>query len=235
MSITRMIPDRWDTVNGVYQKVADAYLETIAHGTTLEVGSRSCQIMSDIWGTEKYATYWDDAAGRPKTIILDVCDYAYAYGDRVHAEVDATEEVYAKLRKWLYQQELARATGNAEAKAAEINKDSIVKVVAGRNGKGTVGKVVVSIVRPYNAGWHSCEKRKFGIALDDVKVKVMAANGKFYDNYKNVVWAWEHNCELVNVPAINIKEVEEIANEYADQMLKDWRKKAQRNSQRFAA
>ena len=70
-----MIPEKWNTVDGVYQKVAEAYSETFAHGKVLEFGIRSCQIMSDIWGSEKYAIYWDEVSKSPKTIILDVCDY----------------------------------------------------------------------------------------------------------------------------------------------------------------
>ena len=227
MPITRMIPDRYDTVDGKYQKVAEAYPETFAEGKVLEVGIRSCQIMSDIWGSEKYATYWDEASKSPKTISLDVCDYQYMYGDKVHAEIDATEEVYAALREYLYQQSFNTVKAKAEADAAVIRKDSIVEVVSGRQGKGTKGKVVVIIERPYNMGWRSAMRLKYGIATSDRKVKVAAANGKVYENYADVVWAWEHNCQLVTVPAINMDEIKETANELADGYLKTWRSKAQ--------
>ena len=163
----------------------------------LEVGIRSCQIMSDIWGSEKYATYWDEASKSPKTIGLDVCDYQYMYGDKVHAEIDATEEVYAALREYLYQQSFNTVKAKAESDAAVISKDSIVEVVSGRQGKGTKGKVVVIIERPYNMGWRSSMRFKYGIATSDRKVKVAAANGKVYENYADVVWAWEHNCQLI--------------------------------------
>lgn len=227
MPITRMIPEKWETVDGKYQKVADAYQETFAQGATLDyTTNRSYQIMSDVWGTAKEATYWDDATGRPRTMILDVCDYSYSYGDQVHAEIDATEEVYAKLRNYLYEQELARVKAKAEEDAQVIRKGDIVEVYKGRNGKGTKGPIVVDIVRPYNMGWQSAMRRKFAIALNDEKIKVAAANGKVYENYKNVVWAWEHNVRLVNVPAIDMKEITETASELADSYLKNWKAKA---------
>jgi hypothetical protein len=235
MPITRMIPEKWETVNGKYQKVAEAYPVTIAQGTTLEVGIRSCQIMSDVWGSEKYANYWDDETNKPKSILLDVCDYQYEYGDKVHAEVDATEEVYAKLREWLFNQELARVKDKAEADAQVIHKGDIVEVYKGRNGKGTKGPIVVDIERPYNMGWNSAMRRKFAIATSDRKVKVAAANGKVYENYADVVWTWEHNVRLVNVPAINMNEVTETANELADVYLKTWRQKAEPSRGRLAA
>lgn len=235
MPITYMVPDRYDTVDGKYQKVQDAYPVTLAHGATLEVGTRSCQIMSDIWGTEKYATYWDDAKSQPVTISLDICDVTYSYGDKVHAEVDATEEVYAKLRQWLFNQELARVKAKAEADALIISKGDVVEVYAGRNGKGTKGPIVVSIERPYNMGWRSSMRRKYAIATSDRKVKVAANNGKVYENYADLVWAWEHNVRLVNVPAINMKEVTETANELADYNLKTWREKAKPYGRSLAA
>lgn len=222
-----MIPEKYATVDGKYQKVAEAYPETFAEGKVLSTGTRSYQIMSDIWGTAKEATYWDDETKKPKTVILDICDYSYAYGDKVHAEIDATEEVYAALREHLYQQSFNTVKDKAEADAAVIYKDSIVEVVAGRQGKGTKGKVVVIIERPYGMGWRSTMKRKYGIATSDRKVKVAAANGKVYENYADVVWAWEHNCQLVTVPAINMDEIKETANELADGYLKTWRSKAQ--------
>jgi len=234
MPITRMIPEKWNTVDGVYQKVAEAYSETFAHGKVLDFGIRSCQIMSDIWGSEKYAIYWDEASKSPKTIILDVCDYQYMYGDKVHAEIDATEEVYAALREYLYQQSFNTVKAKAEADAAMIYKDSIVEVVSGRQGKGTKGKVVVIIERPYKMGWRSAMRLKYGIATSDRKIKVPAHNGKVYENYADVVWAWKHNCQLANVPTINMKEVMETANELADEYLKTWRSKAKSYS-RLAA
>lgn len=226
MPITRMIPERWETVDGKYQKVADAYSETFAHGATLAYGTRSYQIMSDVWGTAKEATYWDDDTNQPKTVILDICDYQYTYGDKVHAEIDATEEVYAKLREWIFKQELSRVKGKAEEDALVIRKGDTVEIYKGRSGKGTKGPIVVDIIRPYSMGWQSAMRRKFAIATSDRKVKVAGKNGKVYENYADVVWAWEHNCRLVNVPAIDMKEVTETANELTDHILKGWRQKA---------
>lgn len=224
MPITHIIPEKWETVDGKYQKVADAYSETFAHGKTLKTGTRSYQIMSDVWGTAKEATYWDEETKRPKTIILDICDYSYQHGDKVHAEVDATEEVYAALRDYLFEESFKDVKSKAEAEAAVIRKNSVVEVYKGRQGKGAVGVVVVDITRPYNAGWRSNMLRKFAIATSDRKVKVTGKNGKVYDNYADLVWAWEHNCKLMNAPAIDIKQITETANELADSYLKSWRK-----------
>jgi hypothetical protein len=226
MPITRIVGEKWETVDGKYQKVAEAYPETFAHGKTLSVGTRTVQIMSDVWGTAKEATYWDDASAQPKTVTLDICDYRYEHGDKVHAEVDATEEVYAALRAHLFQKALAERLAQAERVANEIKKDSTVEIVSGRQGKGTKGRVVVAIERPYNMGWKSSTCTKLGIATSDRKVKVAGRNGKVYENYAEVVWAWIHNCKLIDVPAVDTKEAEDFAVESADAQLAAWRCKA---------
>ena len=74
-----------------------------------------------------------------------------------------------------------------------------VRVVKGRDKsvKGSVGKVVVVKEMQYSMGYRSSVAPKLGIALDDVMVEVVR-NGKTYTNYKNMIWVWAHNCEVVN-------------------------------------
>jgi hypothetical protein len=173
---------------------------TIAEGATLKVWRDSIQVMSDVWEMGTLATYWDEALGRIQTIQWVKT-----------AAVDATPEVLAKVKSYLYQLELERAIAQAKKEAARIVKGSKVKVVKGRQGKGTVGKVVVAIERPYQMGWKSSMATKLGIATSDEKVEVAAANGRVYENYKDVTWSWAMNCELVEVPEIDLQSAQESA------------------------
>ena len=173
---------------------------TIAEGATLKVWRDSIQVMSDVWEMGTLATYWDEALGRIQTIQWVKT-----------AAVDATPEVLAKVKSYLYQLELERALAQAKKEAARIVKGSKVKVVKGRQGKGTVGKVVVAIERPYQMGWKSSMATKLGIATSDEKVEVAAANGRVYENYKDVTWSWAMNCELVEVPEIDLQSAQESA------------------------
>jgi hypothetical protein len=177
---------------------------TIAEGATLKVWRDSIQVMSDVWEMGTLATYWDEALGRIQTIQWVKT-----------AAVDATPEVLAKVKSYLYQLELERAIAEAEYDAARIGKGSVVKVVKGRQGKGTVGKVVVAIERPYQMGWKSSMATKVGIATSDEKVQVAASNGRVYENYKDVTWAWAMNCELVEVPEIDLQSAKERARDKA--------------------
>ena len=132
---------------------------TIAEGATLKVWNDSIQVMSDVWEVTTYATYWDQADGRIKTVTYVK-----------QGQPDATPAVLEQVKTYLYNEALQRALQNAKNEAATITKGSTVKVVSGRSGKGTVGKVVVSIERPYQMGWRSSMATKFGIATSDEKL-----------------------------------------------------------------
>jgi hypothetical protein len=179
-------------------------VETIAEGAVLKVWRDSIQVMSDVWETTTYATYWDQALERLQTVPWVK-----------EGKVDATPEVLAQVEAFLYSRAYEDALLRAQNEAAVIRKGSTVKVTKGRQDKGAVGLVVADIVRPYQMGWQSSQRQKVGIATSDVKVKVAAANGKVYENYKDVTWAWAHNCELVEVPAVDLQEVKERAREKA--------------------
>jgi hypothetical protein len=183
---------------------------TLAEGATLKVWQGSIQVMSDVWEMTTYATYWDQAQERLLTQSWVKT-----------ATVDATPEVLEKVKAYLYQIELQKVVEQAEKEATTIGKDSLVKVVKGRQGKGTVGKVVVTMERPYQMGWRSSVATKVGIATSDEKVKVAGRNGKVYENYKDVTWAWAMNCELVEVPEIDLKEAQERARNASVWKFKD--------------
>jgi hypothetical protein len=183
---------------------------TLAEGATLKVWQGSIQVMSDVWEMTTYATYWDQAQERLLTQSWVKT-----------ATVDATPEVLEKVKAYLYQIELQKVVEQAQKEATTIGKDSLVKVVKGRQGKGTVGKVVVTMERPYQMGWRSSVATKVGIATSDEKVKVAGRNGKVYENYKDVTWAWAMNCELVEVPEIDLKEAQERARNASVWKFKD--------------
>lgn len=199
MPITRMVPAQYDMVDGKYTKVREEYLETIATGRVFEVGTQSCQIMSDIWGSEKFARYWNDKTGKPEFVSLDVCDYQYMYGDKVHAEVDITPEAREALFNYEVKKLHLSLIGDAEQEALRIRKGAIAEVVSGRNGKGSRGKVVVVMTAPYGMGYRSVMMEKYGIATSDVTYKKALSNGKVVDAHQDMVWAWAKNCKRVDV------------------------------------
>jgi hypothetical protein len=69
-------------------------------------------------------------------------------------------------------------------------------------------------------GYRSTVEDKLGIATSEVKIKVPAANGRVYDNYRDVVWVWARNCELVEVPEIDLESVKERARNAAQYEVK---------------
>jgi len=178
---------------------------TVGVGSTLRVWQGSIQVMSDIWEMTTYATYWDDDLGRLQTV-----EWVKT------AKVDATPEVLEKVKTFLYNQAFDTLKKRDMEEAERVVKGSLVEVVSGRSGKGTVGKVVVEIERPYKMGWRSSMRTKVGIATSEEKVKVAASNGKVYENYKDVVWAWAFNCQLVEVPEIDYQSIRERAERLGD-------------------
>jgi hypothetical protein len=175
--------------------------QTFAVGATLRVYDDYIRVMSDEWALATMATYWDDAAGKIKTMTW--C--------KAGTKVDATPEVLEKVEKFLYENALQEAIEKAKDEALLIGKGDTVKVVKGRQGKGVTGKVVVQIQRAYGMGWKSEMRTKVGIATSEEKIMVPAANGKVYENYKDITWAWAMNCELVEVPEIDMESVKERA------------------------
>jgi hypothetical protein len=186
----------------------DTVIKTYGEGTTLRTWMASVQIMSDVWETACHVSYWDEAEQRIRT-------QTWAKDVRI----DATDEVLEKVKNFIYNCEVKRLTELAEAEAQKMHLGSVVEVISGRSGKGTRGKVVVAIERPYGMGWRSVMAKKLAIATSDVTVKVAARNGKVYENYRDVVWAWARNCQLVEVPEIDLESVKEGAKARADREI----------------
>ena len=200
-------------------------IKEFAHGCVISVGSRTAQIMSDIWDTEYYAEYWDDNANMVKTIGLYCANESGEWYRKSWAEVDATDEVWAKVEKFWYDREYSRRENDALKEAQTIRKDSLVKVTGGRFNKGESGKVVVVIQRPYGMGYRSYMADKLGIATSDVMVDKIV-KGRVYKNYRDVVWAWARNCELTVTPDIDTAKIVEFCTEFAKYKVEQAKKNA---------
>jgi len=173
-------------------------------GYVLEkIVDNSYRIMSDIWGTADFALVWDENINGPKQILVNVYDMNPEGWHPVQITVDATPEIREKHKQWLINREYNRLLGSAEIAVRQIEKGTIAKVVRGRNGKGTIGKVVVMMDAAYGMGWQSRIEKKLAIATSDVKVKKALRNGKVAEVYQDVVWVWQRNCERVDVAKID--------------------------------
>jgi len=207
MAITYVV----ETYNTETKKY-DRETKTIAVGATLDTWGGSIRIMSDEWASTTFASYWDEDTQRIKQI-----------SEVSSVTVDATPEVVAKVKNFVYAQAYAKALSDAQNEAARITKESIVKIARGRTSKGVEGKVVVTMQKPYQAGYRANLELKLGVATSDVKVKVAAANGKVYENYRDVVWVWARNCDLVVVPEIDLEAVKERASYATESQLRSYK------------
>lgn len=167
------------------------------------VHDRNYRIMSDVWGSADWATVWDEATASPKQILVNVYDMQGPDWKPVAIDVDATPEVRAKYLNWLTKSKYDRLLEDAELRVRQIEKGAIVKVVKGRNGKGTIGPVVVAMNATYGMGWRSRQELKVAIATSDVKVKKILRNGKVGEVYQDVVWAWARNVVREDIAEIN--------------------------------
>ena len=161
------------------------------------------RIMSDVWGSADWAIVWDEATASPKHIVVNVYDMCPEGWCPVQITVDATPEIREKHTQWLINREYERLLDNATVESKYIEKGTIAKVVRGKTGKGTIGKVVVKMSATYGMGWRASTEPKLAIATSDVKVKKALRNGKVSEVYQDVVWVWARNCERVDTPEIN--------------------------------
>lgn len=171
---------------------------TEAVGTTLHHGSKTYQVMSDIWETGNYAVVWDGT--RVKTV-----DWVE------NAVVDASDEVIAIAKEWTrtqaYLAKRRELLAKAEADAEALVRGCQAKVYKGRKFPvGTTGKVVGFAESQWG--------RSVGIATSDVTVEVVK-NGKTYQNHKDVIWVAIGNVERVDIGPVDIAEIDERANEAA--------------------
>jgi len=169
------------------------WAETGNVGSTLYVGTKTYQVMSDIWEQGQFALVWNFEAMRVEQI-----DWVQS-----GSVADATPDIQEMAKGYLIwkdaQIRMMDALREQARQDAVINKGDEVAVVSGRSGKGAKGKVVVIMTYNYKAGWRSNLERKFGIATSDKKIQV-ARNGRVYDNYADMVWAWARNCSKLTVP-----------------------------------
>jgi hypothetical protein len=162
---------------------------SIGVGTTLFIRNDSEQIMSDIWEMVTKAFYWDGKVIREQWLDNDAIVEIDADFGSLLPEIESAE--FAKF--------LNVELENAEYEAKNpAKRGRLVRVVGGRDKalKGKEGRVVVVKEMQYGMGYRSVMRDKLGIALDDEKVTV-ERNGKVYENYKNMIWVWAHNCEVV--------------------------------------
>lgn len=183
-------------------------------GTTLKVWYDYVRVMSDEWEQTTFASYWDELTSSIKTT-------AYA----MQAAVDVTEETKSAVSQFILKNAVKRATETEEEETKRVIKGSVVKVLKGRESVGATGMVVAIIERPYSAGYRSSMENKYGIALTEEKILVTAANGKTYENYKDVVWVWQRNCKLVTVPEVDTQKVFERAHIIWNNEMARWKLK----------
>lgn len=161
------------------------------------------RIMSDVWCPADFALVWDAAKQAPVEVLVNVYDMNGPNWKPDVIEVDATDEVKSLYRQWKIDLEATRRIEDAELEAKQIQKGCIAKVVKGKNGKGTVGKVVVVMKANYGMGWRSSVETKLGIATSDVTFKKALPNGKVVDAHRDMVWVWARNAVRVDVGTVN--------------------------------
>jgi hypothetical protein len=135
-----------------------------------------------VWNAEKQA--------------LDTVEYdSTRYGGGGSAKEDATPEVVEAANLYAYKSLKKVCFDAYKEKLALPVKGDTVKVVKGRTGKGSVGKLFwVGEERTYGSGyssWATTKATKVGVALDDEKDE----KGRF----KNAVWTYLHNVEVADV------------------------------------
>jgi hypothetical protein len=173
-------------------------------GAVLKVAhDQSYRIMSDVWGSADWAIVWDEATSSPKHVLVNVYDMNGPDWKPVQITVDATDKIREKYKQWKINLEFKDLLEKAEDAAMRIEKNCIAKVVRGKSGKGTIGKVVVKMDATYGMGFRSSVEPKLAIATSDVKVKKALRSGKVAEVYQDVVWVWARNCQRVDVVQID--------------------------------
>jgi hypothetical protein len=186
-------------------KTGEKETVVVGVGTTLYVETRCEQVMSDIWEMLQSVYYWDSEAKSVRS---------YYTGKDVEYTVDADfDKVYNEMRSTFYEINLNRFKREADCESFKTHiKGRTVKVTKGRNGKGSVGKVVFVKEMMYNMGYRGTIQNKLCIALDDEMTTYVAGNGKTYPTHANTIWVWAFNCEVVN-PEADYAQAEERAKQ----------------------
>lgn len=178
------------------------------------------RIMSDVWGSADWALVWDEKSNVPKHILVNVYDMNPEGWRPVQITVDATDEIREKYNQWMINREFERLLDNATVQSKQIEKGCIAKVVKGKSGKGTIGKVVVVMDGSYGMGWKSVPMKKYAIATSDVQIDKPLRNGKIAKVYQDVVWAWACNVDRVDIPQIDKEALLQTARERVVRRIK---------------
>lgn len=186
-------------------------------GCSVYAQEETVQVMSDIWETHLVLTSIDGEGILRKNSVAGW--YGMKDEDRPEWKIDATDEAFARYRKkqhdTMYEKLVQDRQQNAQDPAV---KGRVVKVVHGRSGKGTVGKVVVVLDRPYRMGYRSVMSKKLGIATSPRKTLVQGKYGKTFENYADMIWVWAQNCEVEKPESVDLDRCKREASEYAKNM-----------------
>lgn len=197
----------------LYTSERDASNNRYEHRVLSKEVNHSYQIMSDIWGTADYALVWDDATASPKKFVVNIYDMNPSDWRPAEIVVDATPEILEKYRAWRVQLAFERLVDSAKDESMRIVKGSVAEVVRGRNGKGTIGKVVVVMSALYGMGYRAYRMEKYAIATSDVQIDKPLANGRTMRVYRDVVWAWSKNVRRVDIAKIDLDALRKQAEE----------------------
>jgi len=118
-------------------------------GTTISVYPATVRVMSDVWESVLHADVWDEDDGKVRVIPLD---YKLNKGSNSNdAVVDATDEILAKVEKYVEGNVKATEFTNRVDAFYNIEKGDKVKVVAGRKVPiGTLGVLFWTGLDHYN-------------------------------------------------------------------------------------
>jgi len=198
-------------------------------GRSVYASEKTVQVMSDIW--ERHLVL-HSVAEDGRIVENSVAGYS---GEKPEWEVDANEQAFEDYRAHREEFHFNTLKQKAEDEAVKPSvKGRVVKVVKGRRAKGTVGKVVVVMERPYNMGWQSVMKLKLGIATSPRKERVIR-NGREYENYADMEWVWAQNCEVEKPEAVDTDAIRKEAQDRAKAELDRLRENAERHNVRKAS
>ena len=180
-----------------YEQNQDAtpITNTIAEGSVLYCNEEYRRIMSDEWGLFPFVHFITSEG----TLSLQEIEKS----DTI--TVDVNQDAYTRYYNAQYKYALDKITEDTERDSKVIRKGDTAHVYKGRSGTGTIGKVVVVIDANYPISpWKSIPCHKLAIATSDRMGPVVAKNGKTYNNYLDIVWVYDRNCEKINIPAIDM-------------------------------
>lgn len=174
-------------------------------GATLEVGSESVQVMSDIWETARYALVWDAVAQKPSKISWITS-----------GNVDATPEVKAAFRAYHVEREFKKRIAELEADALVPVRGDRVKIIRGRKNPGLVGEITAITTFPDRFSYGRTNITKVAIPVDDTHEEIALRSGGTWKKYTNVVWVNLGYVERTTPRAIDYVGVAAQVDEWVD-------------------